>query len=119
MKLDRTAQWPPARDAALFVLDWRRRTMRKIVKLFLDAYWRFNAQDGWAIASHIALSALTSLFPFLIFVTAMAGFVGSQSLADEVAKLVFSAWPPSSPNRSPASCTMCWSRRAADCSLSA
>jgi len=68
--------------------------MRKIVRLFLDAYWRFNAQDGWAIASHIALSTLTSLFPFLIFVTAMAGFVGSQSLADEVAKLVFSAWPP-------------------------
>ena len=60
----------------------------------LDAYWRFNAQDGWAIASHIALSTLTSLFPFLIFVTAMAGFVGSQSLADEATKLVFSAWPP-------------------------
>jgi membrane protein len=67
--------------------------MRKIFRLFLDAYWRFNAQDGWAIASHIALSTLTSLFPFLIFVTAMAGFVGSQSLADEAAKLVFSAWP--------------------------
>jgi membrane protein len=68
--------------------------MRRIFRLLLDAYWRFNAQDGWAIASHIALSTLTSLFPFLIFVTAMAGFVGSQSLADEATKLVFSAWPP-------------------------
>jgi membrane protein len=68
--------------------------MRKIFWLFLDAYWRFNNQDGWAIASHIALSTLTSLFPFLIFVTAMAGFIGSQSLADEAAKLIFSAWPP-------------------------
>ncbi len=68
--------------------------MRRIFRLFLDAYWRFNAQDGWAIASHIALSTLTSLFPFLIFVTAMAGFVGSQSLADEAANLIFSAWPP-------------------------
>jgi membrane protein len=77
-----------------FVGGWKRRTTHKIVRLFLDAYWRFNAQDGWAISSHIALSTLTSLFPFLIFVTAMAGFVGSQSLADEVAKLVFSAWPP-------------------------
>ncbi len=67
--------------------------MRKFLRPFLDAYWRFNAQDGWAIASHIALSTLTSLFPFLIFVTAMAGFVGSQSLADEAAKLIFSAWP--------------------------
>jgi membrane protein len=68
--------------------------MRRIVRLFLDAYWRFSAQDGWAIASHIALSMLTSLFPFLIFVTAMAGFVGSQKLAEEVATLVLSAWPP-------------------------
>jgi len=72
----------------------QRQRMRRIFRLLLDAYWRFNAQDGWAIASHIALSTLTSLFPFLIFVTAMAGFVGSQSLADEATKLVFSAWPP-------------------------
>jgi membrane protein len=78
----------------LFVVGSQRPSLHRIVRLFLDAYWRFSAQDGWAIASYIALSALTSLFPFLIFVTAMAGFLGSQSLADEVAKLVFSAWPP-------------------------
>ena len=34
-----------------------------------------------------------SLFPFLIFVTALAGFLGSKDLADEVARLIFSAWP--------------------------
>ena len=56
--------------------------------------WRFVADDGWAIASHIALSTLTSLFPFLIFVTALAGFFGSQNLSDEAAKLIFDAWPP-------------------------
>ena len=43
----------------------------------------FLAEDGWAIASHIALAMLMSLFPFLIFVTALAGFFGSQDLADE------------------------------------
>ncbi|MGC2224637.1 MAG: hypothetical protein WA624_20920 [Methylocella sp.] len=32
----------------------------------------------------VPLSILTSLFPFLIFVTALAGFFGSTSLADEV-----------------------------------
>jgi membrane protein len=68
--------------------------MRRTFKMFLDAYWHFNAQDGWAIASHIALSTLTSLFPFLIFVTAIAGFLGSQNLADEATKLMFTAWPP-------------------------
>jgi len=68
--------------------------MRKTLRLFLDAYSHFDAQDGWAIASHIALSTLTSLFPFLIFVTALAGFLGSQNLADEADKLMFAAWPP-------------------------
>ncbi len=32
------------------------------------AFERFNDHDGWAISSHIALSGLMSLFPFLILV---------------------------------------------------
>ncbi|HTS42213.1 MAG TPA: YihY/virulence factor BrkB family protein [Xanthobacteraceae bacterium] len=58
-----------------------------------DAYRRFNANYGWAIASHIALSTLMSLFPFLILVTAIAGFIGSKNLADEVARILIEAWP--------------------------
>jgi membrane protein len=54
---------------------------------------RFLEHDGWAIASHIALSALMSLFPFLIVVTAVAGMFGSANLADEVAALLLQAWP--------------------------
>ncbi len=54
---------------------------------------RFLEHDGWAIASHIALSALMSLFPFLIIVTALAGMFGSADLADEVARLLLEAWP--------------------------
>jgi len=41
-----------------------------------EAFDTFNAADGWAISSHIALSALMALFPFLIVVTALAGFFG-------------------------------------------
>jgi membrane protein len=54
---------------------------------------RFIAHDGWAIASHIALSVLMSLFPFLILVTALAGLFGSEDLANEVAGLLLEAWP--------------------------
>src|SRR6202040_2166244 len=61
--------------------------------IFMDAYWKFPAEDGWAISSHIALTTLTSLFPFLIFVTALASFLGSEDLSDEAAKLMFDAWP--------------------------
>jgi membrane protein len=59
-----------------------------------DAFYRFLADDGWAIASHIALSALMSLFPFLILVTALGGFLfGSAQLADQVADILLQAWP--------------------------
>jgi membrane protein len=67
--------------------------MRGILRFGYETFNRFIAHDGWAIASHIALSALTSLFPFLIVVTALAGFVGTEQLANETAKLLFLAWP--------------------------
>ncbi len=67
--------------------------MRRPFRLLIAAFDRFIAHDGWAIASHIALSVLMSLFPFLIIVTALAGLFGSQRLADEVAGLILEAWP--------------------------
>src|SRR5579883_2734955 len=69
------------------------RRIGEVFGIFLDAYWRFLAQDGWAIASYIGLSALTSMFPFLIFVTALAGFFGTDNLAEEAARLIFAVWP--------------------------
>ncbi len=70
----------------------------RILKLSLgilaDAFRHFLADDGWAIASHIALSTLMALFPFLIVVTALAGFFfGSKELADEAARILLEAWP--------------------------
>ena len=60
----------------------------------LDAFRHFLADDGWAIASHIALSTLMAMFPFLIVVTALAGFFfGSKELADEAARILLEAWP--------------------------
>ena len=68
-------------------------TLRLFWRVPIDAFYRFNADDGWAIASHIALSILMAMFPFLILVTALAGFLDSKNLADEVARLVIAAWP--------------------------
>jgi membrane protein len=58
-----------------------------------EAFLHFSGDDGWALASHIALTILTSLFPFLIFVTALAGFLGSNELADEAVAIIFESWP--------------------------
>lgn len=69
-------------------------TVKKSLRVFIDAGRHFLADDGWAIASHIALSTLMALFPFLIVVTALAGFFfGSQQLADEAARILLEAWP--------------------------
>ena len=67
--------------------------MRRIWRIIYRSWLSFSDDDGWAIASHIALSALMALFPFLIVVTALAGAFGSQQLADEVARILFEAWP--------------------------
>jgi membrane protein len=67
--------------------------MRRAFAIALDALYRFLADDGWAIASYIALSTLMALFPFLILVTALAAFLGSSNLADEVANLLLDTWP--------------------------
>ncbi len=69
------------------------RHLRFFFSVLIDAFHRFNADDGWAIASHIALSALMALFPFLLVVTALAGFVGTRELAEEVAQILLEAWP--------------------------
>jgi membrane protein len=57
------------------------------------AWNRFVLHDGWAIASHIALSVLFSMFPFLILVTSLASFLGTGSLADAAADLILETWP--------------------------
>jgi membrane protein len=68
-------------------------TLKRWWTIALDAFWQFTADDGWAIASHIALSGLMSLFPFFLVLTAVAGIIGSTDLAREAAHLVLESWP--------------------------
>src|ERR1700693_687104 len=71
--------------------------MRRAFAIAVDAFYRFLEDDGWAIASYIALSTLMALFPFLILVTALAAFLGSENLAEEVANLLRETWPKELP----------------------
>lgn len=64
-----------------------------LLRLFYDAFLRFATNDGWAIASHVALTTLISLFPFLIFITALASVFGSQKLADSATQSLLQTWP--------------------------
>jgi len=70
------------------------RVVRYIYDVSMDAFYTFLADDGWAIASHIALSTLMALFPFLIVLTSLAAFFfGSRELADQAASLFLQTWP--------------------------
>ncbi|QKV20286.1 YihY/virulence factor BrkB family protein [Oricola thermophila] len=62
-------------------------------RILRDAFGHFNATDGWALASHVALSTLLAIFPFLIFATTLAGFLGAERFADTAVHLVFDTWP--------------------------
>lgn len=70
--------------------------MRALGRLF-GPFWRaaltFNAADGWAIASHVALSTLMAIFPFLIFLTAIAAFFDLSALSNTVVTLIFDSVP--------------------------
>ena len=70
--------------------------MRKIValkRILYDALGHFNYDDGWSMASHLAITALMALFPFLIFATTLASFLGAEAFSETAVHLVFDTWP--------------------------
>jgi membrane protein len=62
-------------------------------KVLYDALYHFTDDDGWAMASHVALSSLLALFPFLIFGTTLASFLGAKEFAATAVHLIFDTWP--------------------------
>lgn len=65
----------------------------RVFAIARDAIGHFIDDDGMAIASHVALSILMAIFPFMIFLTAFASFFGTSDLTDEVTTLLFDVWP--------------------------
>lgn len=57
------------------------------------AWKRFNQHDAWALSSHISMTFLLALFPFLIAMTSLASFLGASSLSDSAVSLVLESWP--------------------------
>lgn len=65
----------------------------------LIAARRFGQKNGWVMSSHIAMSLMLALFPFVLFSVALAGTLAnllSQDVEMErLTTLVFGAWPQS------------------------
>ena len=56
-------------------------------RLLWQAYYNFEKDNGWMMAGHIAFMGLFALFPFLIFLVALAGFLGHGEAADTSVEL--------------------------------
>jgi membrane protein len=71
--------------------------MPKIVRTFYDvaydAICHLIEDDGFAMASHVALSILLAVFPFLIFGTTLANFLGADQFSSTAVHLIFDTWP--------------------------
>ncbi|MET0313454.1 MAG: YihY/virulence factor BrkB family protein [Hansschlegelia sp.] len=70
-----------------------RDAIRKFAPITWEALRRFDRDDGWAISAHVALNGLLAIFPFLIFVTALAAFLGAGQASSSIVHLIFDTWP--------------------------
>lgn len=61
--------------------------------LVLESLRRLFADEAIPLAGNIAFRTLFSLFPFLIFLTALAGFLGTEDLVERVVNYLLSVAP--------------------------
>lgn len=54
---------------------------------------RFYEQNIWAMSSHVALSMMFALFPFTVFVLAVASSVNPDIQSEDLVYLIFGSWP--------------------------
>jgi membrane protein len=70
-----------------------RRAKSFLWRVVADTWRHFSTDDGWALASHVALSGILALFPFLIFATSLASFLGASAFTDTAVHVIFDTWP--------------------------
>jgi membrane protein len=63
------------------------------IALFSEALRRLFADEAIPLAGNIAFRTLFSLFPFLIFLTALAGFFGNEDLAERAVTYLLESAP--------------------------
>ncbi|WP_171174138.1 YihY/virulence factor BrkB family protein [Ruegeria sp. HKCCA4633] len=63
----------------------------------VQALWlalrRFGNKNGAVMSSHVAMSLMMALFPFVLFTVALAGSLSQGYVTDELIELIFGAWP--------------------------
>jgi membrane protein len=69
-------------------------TIRDWLRLPYQAAWRLVMKDeGLELSGYIAFTAFFSLFPFMIFLAALTGFLGDRQTADDFIAAMFGFMP--------------------------
>lgn len=63
------------------------------LRAFFRALGRFGDKGGWVMSSHVAMSLMMALFPFVLFVVALAGFLSRDVPVDDLFTLLLGSWP--------------------------
>ena len=64
-----------------------------LAALARESFYRLFADEAIPLAGNIAFRTLFSLFPFLIFLTTLAGFFGNENLAERIVTYLMSVAP--------------------------
>lgn len=63
------------------------------IRAFGLALFRFAEKGGWVMSSHVAMSMMLALFPFILFVVALAGSLSHDLITEDLIELIFGTWP--------------------------
>ena len=74
--------------------------MRQLLHFLFETGRSFDENDSWAYASHVALSSLLAIFPFMIFVTSLAAMLGYNNLENVITAIVLAPGQKMPQNRS-------------------
>lgn len=67
--------------------------VKLMARALKDAAVRFNSKGGWVMSSHVAMSMMMALFPFVLFVVALAATLSQDIDVDNLIELIFGSWP--------------------------
>ena len=79
--------------AEMHARPFRRWTIGVVARLLGDTGLCLLRHEGFELSGYIAFTAILALFPFLIFLTALAGFLGDAESADRIIATLFDLAP--------------------------
>ncbi len=64
-----------------------------MIRVPIAAFQRFNEKGGWVMSSHVAMSLMMALFPFMLFLVALAGQIAQSIDVEQLIELTMGGWP--------------------------